>query len=147
MDRCHSISMPADLLPIKPACLLVLCFSICQHPHYRPCLLACYLNIGHACWSIATATDILLVGCRWKKDGYKYDATCTEVPLYQTCLLIQCHSQICLLCTFIQIRMFVKCCSIRQDIWSVANPSDEPTGTVPLPWVCKTCRLPSWTPS
>ena len=30
-------------------------------PHYRPCLLAWYLTIDHACWSIATATDILLV--------------------------------------------------------------------------------------
>ena len=30
-------------------------------PHYRPCLLAWYLTIDHACWAIATATDILLV--------------------------------------------------------------------------------------
>ena len=30
-------------------------------PHYRPCLLAWYLTIDHACWSIATATDSLLV--------------------------------------------------------------------------------------
>ena len=27
--------------------------------HYRPCLLAWNLTIGHACWSIATATDNL----------------------------------------------------------------------------------------
>ena len=39
---------------------------------YRLCgLLAWCLNIGHACWSIATATEILLVGCRWEKDGYR----------------------------------------------------------------------------
>ena len=49
--------------------------------------------------------------------------------------------------TFIQICVFVKCCSIRQGIWSVTNPSDMPTGGVPLPQVCKTCRLLSWTPS
>ena len=50
----HSISVPADLLPLIPACLLVLCLSICHicvygaslsavpagvEPHYRPCLL------------------------------------------------------------------------------------------------------------
>ena len=29
LDRCHSISMPANLLPLNPAYLLVLCFSIC----------------------------------------------------------------------------------------------------------------------
>ena len=64
LDRCHSINMPADLLPryqyachllpFIPACLLVLCISICHtcvygvslsavpagvEPHYSPCLL------------------------------------------------------------------------------------------------------------
>ena len=70
-------------------------------PHYRPCLLVCllvcYLNIGHALWSIATAINILLVECRWKKGGCKPGATCTEVPLYQACMMIWFHSQICLL--------------------------------------------------
>ena len=47
-------------------------------PHYRPI----------ACWFFATATAILLVECRCKKDGYKSVATFTEVPLHQTCLLI-----------------------------------------------------------
>ena len=121
-------------------------------PHYRPCLLAWYLTICYACRSIGTATDILLVKRRWKKDGYESDATCTEVSLYQACQLIRCHFQICLLVqcnsvihasSFIQIRMFVKCCSIRHGIWSVTNPSDMPTGRVPLPWFCKTCLLPS----
>ena len=75
-------------------------------PHYRPCLLAWYFTIGHACWSIAIAADILLVECRWKKDGvrgYLYSGVilsdmfadtmpllnmpaCT-VQLYQTCML------------------------------------------------------------
>ena len=66
-------------------------------PHYRTCMLACYLTIGHAFSSIATATDILLVECRWKKVGYNSVATLTEVRLHQTWLLILCHSQICLL--------------------------------------------------
>ena len=75
--------------------------------HYKPCLLAWYLTIGHAFWSIATAINIILVECRWKKVGYKSGATCTEVQvsdisddtvpfsnmpacimqLYQTCML------------------------------------------------------------
>ena len=28
LDRCYSISMPADLLPLNPACILVCCFYI-----------------------------------------------------------------------------------------------------------------------
>ena len=98
--------------------------------------------------------NILLVECRWKKGGCKSGATCTEVPLYQTCLMIQCHTQIglqlyqtCLLGSWIHLHMFVKCCSINQGIWSVTNPSDMPTGRMPLAQGCKTCRVPSWMPS
>ena len=76
--------------------------------HYRPCLLAWYLTIGHAFWSIAIAINILRVECRWKKGGYKSGATCTEVVLYQTCLMIRSHSQICLL---------VQCNYIRHACW------------------------------
>ena len=121
-------------------------------PHYRSCLLAWYLTIDHACWSIATATEIFLVKRKWKKDGD--GATCTVVHLYQTCLLIRyplsdmsaCTVQLnqtCMLGSFIQICEFVKCCSIREGIWSVTNPNDMPTCRVLLPRVCKTCRLPS----
>ena len=96
-------AMPAGVLPHYRSCLLVWCLFInhaywcgtssstmpvCVVPHYRPCLLAWYLTICHAFWSIATAINILLVECRWKKGGYKSGATCTEVPLYQTCLII-----------------------------------------------------------
>ena len=73
--------------------------------------------IRHGCWSFVT----LRYGCLY----------------YQTCMLG----------SFIQIHMFVKCFSIRQDIWSVTNPPDMPTGKVPLPRVCETCQLPYWTPS
>ena len=64
------------------------------------------LTIGYACRSIATATDNLLVECRWKKDGvwcYLYssaiisdmsadkvllsDMSVCTVQLYQTCML------------------------------------------------------------
>ena len=116
-------------------------------PHYSPCLLP-----------IATAINILLVEYRWKKGGYKSGATCTEVTLYQTCLIIRGHSQICLLvqCNYYQtcmlgsrihLPLLVKCCSIIQGIWTVTNPSDKHTGRMPLPLECKTCRVPSWTPS
>ena len=77
-------------------------------PHYRPCLLAWYFTKCHAFWSIATTINLLLVECRWKKGGYKSGATCTEMPLYQTCLMIWCHSQICLL---------VQCNYIRHACW------------------------------
>ena len=87
-------------------------------PHYRPCMLAWYLTIGHVFWSIATAINILLVERRWMKGGYKSGGNCTEVPLYQTCLMIWCHSQTCLLVqwnlyktcmlgSWIHLRMFV----------------------------------------
>ena len=127
--------------------------------HYQPCLLVWWIFIGHAFW-FGTALSAMPVGvvphyrpyllvrfalqptfwlveCRRKSDGYKSGATLTEVPLHQTCLLIRCHSQICLLVqcnklcilgSFIQIHVFVKCFSIRQDIWYVTNPADMSTG-------------------
>ena len=122
-------AMPAGVLLPYRSCLLASCliinhayWTICNAfwcgassstmpvgvvPHYRPCLLVWYLTIGHAFWSIAIAINILLVECRWKKDGYKSGATCTEVPLYQTCLMIRCFSQKCLLvqCNYYQTCM------------------------------------------
>ena len=59
------------------------------------------------------------------------DMPACTVQLYQTCMLG----------SFIKIHVFVKCFSIRQDIWSVTDPPDMPTGKVPLPQVCKTCQL------
>ena len=109
-------------------------------PHCRPCLLAWYLSKGHACWFVATAKYILLVESRWKNDGYKSGATCTEVLLHKICLLIRCHSEIFQLYlatisymhagSFIQTHVFVKCFSIRQGICSITNPSDTPTGKI-----------------
>ena len=104
-------AMPAGVLPHYRSCLLAWCListmPVGVVPHYRPCLLAWYLTISHAFWSIATAINILLVNCRWKKGGYKSGATCTELSLYQTCLMIRCHSQICLLvqCNYYQTCM------------------------------------------
>ena len=77
-------------------------------PHYRPCLLAWYLTIGHTCCSAYTSTYILSSWCRRKRDGFKSGAILTEVQLHQTCMLIRCHSLICLL---------VQCNSIRHVCW------------------------------
>ena len=65
------------------------------------------------------------------------DMPACTVQLYQTCMLG----------SFIQIHVFVKCCSVRQGIWYVTNPPDMPTGKVRLPWAFKTYQLPAWTPS
>ena len=116
-------AMPSGVVPHYQPCLLVCCLTIGHAfwggaslptmpvgvvPHYRPCLLAWYLTLRRAFWSIATAINILLVEYRWKKGGYMSGATCTDVPLYQTCLMMWFHSQICLL---------VQCNYIRHACW------------------------------
>ena len=65
------------------------------------------------------------------------DMSVCTVQLYQTCMLG----------SFIQIHVFVKCFSIMQGIWYVTNPPDMPTGKVRLPWAFKTYQLPASTPS
>ena len=129
--------MPSPVVPHYQQCILVWCLTIGHAfscgaslsalpvgvvSHYRPCLLAWYLTIGHACWSIATAMDILLVECRWKKDGvrcYMYsgaiisDMSADTVPLSDMPACTVQLYQTCMLGSFIQIREFVKCCSIR----------------------------------
>ena len=132
--------MPSGVVPHERPCLLQLCLTICHAfwcgaslsatpagvlphtsgvvPHYRPCLLV----LGHC-----RPTIFLLVECIWKKDVYKSGATHTGMQLHQTWLLILCHSnmpactvqlyQTYIQGSFIQICVFVKCFSIRQDIW------------------------------
>ena len=90
--------IPFGVVPLCRPGLLVWCLTIdhaCWYgislsaisagvvPHIRTYLLAWNLTIGDA-----TATNILLVECWWKKGGYKSVATWSEVPLHQTCLLI-----------------------------------------------------------
>ena len=131
-------------------------------PHYQPCLLVFCLTIGHAFWCSASLSAMpsgmvphyrpsqlvwcLIISnvcwCGSEPTGMVY----SEEPHQQTITFesgVQLYQQ-CTLGTFIQIRVFVKCCS---GIWSVRNPSDMPTGRELLPLVCKTCRLPYWTPS
>ena len=65
------------------------------------------------------------------------DAPACTVQLYQTCMLG----------SFIQINVFVKCFSIRQEILYVTKQPGMPTGKMRLPWVCQTYQLSAWTPS
>ena len=99
--------MPSGLVPYYQSCLLVWCLTL-GHAFWcgasLSALPAWYLTICLTCWSVATATEILLVECRWKKDGYKPGATFTEVhitsdmssdpvPLSDTiCMHVQCNS-------------------------------------------------------
>ena len=46
------------------------------------------------------------------------DMPACTVQLYQTCMLV----------SFIQIHVFVKCFSIRKEIWYVTYPPGKPTG-------------------
>ena len=154
--------MSSGVVSLYQPCFLVL-------PHYRSCLLVWCLIISDACWcgsSLWTmSVDVvshyrpcLLVNrhcnhhftslVQMKKGWFKSGATCTEVPLYQTCLLIQCNSQICLLvqCNSIRICILGLFIQIRKAS-STLNPSDMPTCRVRLPRVCKTCQLPFWMPS
>ena len=67
--------------------------------HYRPCLLAWYLTIGHASWSVSHFNRHFDL---WSAEGI--GIATSLLSLHQTCLLIHCHSQ---------IRLLVQCNSIR----------------------------------
>ena len=68
------------------------------------------------------------------------DMSAGLVPLTDMLACTVQHYQTCMLGSFIQIHVLVKCCSIMQGIWSVTNLSDMPTNKVLLPWVCKFCQ-------
>ena len=99
LDRRHSISMHVDILPLNPACLLVLCFSICHTcwysislsampacviPHYRQLLLVRCLTIRCACcWGA-----LLYIGY-----AFWCGASLSAVPVgvvshYRSCILV-----------------------------------------------------------
>ena len=107
----YSISMPADLLPLIPACLLVLCISICHTcvygSHYQPCLLVWSLTIGHAFWCDASLSAMpsgvmphyqpcLLVCCLTIGHAFWCGPSLSTMPIgvvphYMPCLLVSCH--------------------------------------------------------
>ena len=89
LDHSHSISIPADILPLNIACLMALCFSFCYTcwygvslsavsaglvSHYKPCLLVWCLIISCARWYGASLKIML------------FDL----VPHYLPCLLVWC---------------------------------------------------------
>ena len=105
-----------------------------------------------------TSTDILTswvqreegwlqVWCHSYRGAITSDMFADPVPLSDMPACTVQFYQTCMLGSFIQIHIFVKCFSIRQEIWYVTNPSDMPTGKVWLPQVCKTYKLPACTPS
>ena len=127
----HSAVLDGMVSHYQP-CLLAWCFILghafwfgtslsAMHvgvvPHYRPCLLCWCLTIGHACWcrpcllvGFALQPTFYLSECRGKRNGYKSDATLTEVPLIQTCLQIRFQSQICLLVQTCMLGSFIQMC-------------------------------------
>ena len=125
-------AMPSIVVPHYRPCLMVWCLIISHFcwcgDHYRRYLLVWNLIIRNACWCGSSLQTMpvgvvphyrpcLLVNrhCnrhftsrRRRMVSCKSSAAFTEVPLHRTCLLIRCHSQICLL---------VQCNSIRHACW------------------------------
>ena len=114
LDCGHSVC----LLSFNIACLLALCFSICYTcwygvsrsavsadivSYYQPCLLV---------WWGAITSDMFADPVPIS------DMPACSVQLYQ----------ICMLGSFIQILVFVKCFSIRREIWYVTNPPNMSKG-------------------
>ena len=140
--------MPSGVMPHYRPCLLVWCLTIgyafwCvaslfdmpvgMVPHYRPCLLVnCHCN-RHFTSQVQMEKGWLHVWCYLYRSAIISDMSADPVPLSDMPAGIVQLYQTCMLGIFIQICVFVKCCSIRQGIWSVTNPSDMPTGRVPLP--------------
>ena len=153
--------MPVGVVPLYRPCLLgwhlpVGVRSSGVVPHHRPCLLAWYPIIGHACWSVLrfnqhfnwlSAEGWLQVWCYSYRGSITSDMSADPVPLSDMPVFtVQLH-RTCRLGSFIQIHEFVKCFSIRQEIWPFTNLPDMSTGKVRLPRVCKSDQLPAWTPS
>ena len=100
-------------------------------PHYRPCLLVRF----------ALQLTFCLVECRGKWGGYKSCATLTEVPLHQTCLLIQCHPQTCLL---VQYSSIIHACWVHLiRIHVFVSPSGKTSGMLQIHQTCLQVRCGS----
>ena len=89
--------------------------------HYQPFLLVWCLTISRVCrYGVSLSAMPAGAGASdMSVDPVPLsDVPACTVQLYQTCMLG----------SFIQIHVFVKCFSIRQEIWYVTNPPDMPTG-------------------
>ena len=142
--------MPSGVVPHYKPCLLVCCLTIGNAfwcgassstmpvgvvPHSRPCLLAWYLTIGHCNQHFTSRVQMeegwLQVWCYLDRGTITSDMSAdlvqlSDMPSCTMHLLSDMHAGI-------HLRMFVKCCSIKQGIWSVTNSSDMLTGMMPLP--------------
>ena len=91
---------------------------------------------GPFCTSTKLSTSLV------QRDGYSYrgaitsDISADPVPLSDMLACTVQLYQTCMLGSFNQIHVFVKCLFIRQEIWYVTNQPDMPTGKVRLPGVC-----------
>ena len=98
--------------------------------------MAWYVTIGHACWSVLhfkrhfdlLSADGRGVWCYSYRDAITSDMSADPVPLSDMPACTVQLYQSCMLGSFIQIQVFVKCFSIRQEIWYVTNPPAMPTG-------------------
>ena len=138
-------------VPQHQPCLL-LWFLTMDHavgvaPHYRPCLLvSCHCN-QHFTSRVQMEEGWLQFWCYLYRGAIISDMSDDPVPLSDMPACTMQLYQTCMLGSRIHLRMFVKCCSIKQGIWSVTNPSDMPTGRMQLPQGYKTCPVPIWKPS
>ena len=146
--------MPFGLVPYYQPCMLLWCLTIGHAfwcgaslwvmssgvvPHYRRCLLVWSLTIGLACWSVLhfnqhlsswvqREVGCLQVLCYSYRDAITSDMSADPVSLSDMPACTVQLYQTYILGSLIQIHVFVKCISIRQDIWYVTNPPDMPTG-------------------
>ena len=108
LDRCHSISMPGDLLPLNSACLLLVRFSICipagMMSHCQPCFLVWCLTIGHAFLCGASLSAVPAGVVPHYIHGFWCGASLSAMsvgvgPPYRWCFLVSCltvgHAFLC----------------------------------------------------
>ena len=155
--RCASLSaIPAGMVSHYQPCLLVWCLTInCAcwcGASYRSYLLVWYItiSISHAGWCgtllyampagpfcnltniltswVQTEMRWLQVWCYSYRGAITSDMFANLVPLLDMPACIVQLYQTCMMGSLIQIHVFVKCFSIRQEIWYVKNPPDMPTG-------------------
>ena len=139
--------MPSGVVLHYQQCLLMWFLTIDHACQYRQCLLVnCHCN-QHFTSRVQMEEGWLQVWCYSYRGAITSDMSADPVPFSDMHACSMQLYRICMLGSIIQIHMFVKFHPIRQVIWFATNPSDMPTGRVQLPQVCKTCRLPSWTPS
>ena len=86
---------------------------------------------GLFCTSTDILTSLVQTEQGWLQVSYRGAITSdmtTDPPLSDMPAFTVQPYQTCMLGSFIQIHVFVKCFSIRQEIWFVTNPPDMSTG-------------------